>query len=107
MAKPSTFKISVYPAESSNGFVSIVITQCIKRVNIEATLETVREHMHAIGQDAAKAGNFKEVHASCTPAARAPNGYSAFQAARQSQMTISNEKYMSNEALLAGIAQAA
>lgn len=94
MAKPSIFKISVYPAEVSEHFVTVEITRCVKRGEVEATLETVRDKMREMGQSAAKEAGVACVQVSCYPAGRAPNGFKEFQAARKNQMTMTIGMYV-------------
>ena len=91
MAKPSTFTIAVYPVHSiGGGLVSIDIMNCLKRVVVEATLETIRAKMQDIGQEVGKDAGKNEVHVACYPdtSKRAPNGFKEFQAARKNQMTL-------------------
>lgn len=91
MAKPSIFKISVYPAEVSEHFVTVEITRCVKRGEVEATLETVRDKMREMGQSAAKEAGVACVQVSCYPAGRAPSGFRAFQGMQQNRLIVTLE----------------
>ncbi len=87
------FDLSAFPcAKTPDGFISMVITDCLGRETVECAVsdlpQVLTDFAAKLGPAARLAAEHPQIYASADPAGRAPNGWKKVEAAKQNRVIV-------------------